>query len=268
MSHTFEPELDQPTPRRVAAREGCGYGCGLWFVRLFALPHTLAGPFLLYQAGRAVVLYLGVLFAGTEVEGTITKTAEHTGKKRTYYTADYMFTLGGVEHTAHTSLDEEDFATLHKGQAIRVRVWEAAPDDAQWPDVVGSHPLRGVGGACLAALFWNAFVGVIVYFFYVRPWRRRQLVRYGEPTPGVVRSVAVVHENKQLAYKIRYEYAVPAGQRSAGGRLPGSVKASKDSGAANVRVGDVLTVLYDPWRPRRSLLYRFADHKAVLPAAP
>jgi hypothetical protein len=26
--HAFEPELDQPTPRRIAAR-GWGYGCGL-----------------------------------------------------------------------------------------------------------------------------------------------------------------------------------------------------------------------------------------------
>jgi Protein of unknown function (DUF3592) len=261
--HTFEPELDQPTPRRVAAREGCAYGCGLWFVRLFALPHTLAGPFLLYQAGRAIVLYLGVLLAGTEVEGTITKTAEHTGKKGTSYTADYVYTLDGAEYTAQTSLDADEFATLRKGQAIPVRVWEVAPDDAHWAGVSGNHPLRGVGGACFGAGIWNGALAVFIYFFYVRPWRRRWLVRYGVPTPGVVRSVAVVHENKQLAYKVRYEYAVPAGHRTAGGRYTGSVKASKDSGAADVRVGDVLTVLYDPWRPWGSLLYRFADHKAV-----
>src|SRR4051794_10462245 len=97
----FEPELDQPTPRRVAAREGCGYGCGLWAVRLFCLPHTLIGPFLAYQAARAVVLYLGVMLGGTDVEGHLTRKAEHAGKKGRNYTADYVFVVGGVEYEGH-----------------------------------------------------------------------------------------------------------------------------------------------------------------------
>src|SRR5262245_58738012 len=71
LPHLFEPELVQPAPRRVRARDGCGLGCALWGGRVISLPHTLAGVFLLYQALRVTVIYFAVLLAGTDVEGHI-----------------------------------------------------------------------------------------------------------------------------------------------------------------------------------------------------
>ncbi|HKB04749.1 MAG TPA: DUF3592 domain-containing protein [Gemmataceae bacterium] len=262
--HTFEPELDQPTPRLVAAREGCAYGCGLWGVRLFCLPHTLIGPWLLYQAVRAVVLYLGVLHAGIDIEGTITHKDERTGKKGPYYWADYVFTVNGVEYAAQTPLEAHEYAALQKGQAIPVRVWVAAPQDGHWPGVSGSDPLGTVRGLCFAALFWNGMISFIVWKFYLVPWRRRRLVRYGIPTTGAVREVKVSQEKQGPAYRISYTYT-PGPSDLFTGQQSGSVRVSHPHSAADVKAGDVLTVLYDPRRPRRSLLYRFADHKAVIP---
>jgi hypothetical protein len=264
-AHTFEPELDQPTPRRIAAREGCAHGCGLWFVRLFCLPHTLAGPFLVYQAVRAIVLYLGVQYAGTDVEGAIVQKAEHSVKKGRYYTADYVFTVGGVEYTGHVQLNAETYAALREGQPIPVRVWESAPQAGHSWDGSEAGSLAGVKGLCFAALAWNAGLSVLVWFLYVRPWRQRQLVRYGQPTAGVVREVALSKNGKTPAYRIRYEYT-PGPSEIFGGRRSGSVKVSPLKLAADVKVGDVMTVLYDPRRPRRNVLYRFGDYKAVGPS--
>jgi uncharacterized protein DUF3592 len=260
--HAYEPELDQPTPRRVAAREGCAYGCGLWAVRLFCLPHTLVGPFLLYQAGRAAVLYFGVLLAGTEVDGTVAHKTAREGKKGPYYTVDYVFAVDGAEYPGQTQTDAETYAGLREGQPIRVRVWEAAPAGGHSWDGSEAGSLGGLAGICFGAVGWNAFLGVFIWFLYVRPWRRRQLVRYGVPAAGRVHAVKVSQEKGGPAYRVYYTFTAGPSELF-GGRRSGSVRVSPPKDASDVKAGDVLTVLYDPKRPRRSLLYRFAHHKAV-----
>ncbi|MBO0698013.1 MAG: DUF3592 domain-containing protein [Zavarzinella sp.] len=264
--HTFEPELDQPTPRRIAAREGCAYGCGLWGVRLFCLPHTLVGPFLAYQAVRAVVLSLGVMLAGVEVQGTVTRKTETQHRKGPYYSADYVFTVNNIQYSAQTVLDANEYASLQEGQAIRVRVWEAFPQNGHWPGLSGSPPYGSLGGLCFGALLWNGIVLFMVWKFYVHPWRQRQLVRYGVPTIGVVREVKVSQEKSGPAYRIRYDFT-PERSDLFDDPSSGSVRVSPPKSAADVKAGDMLTVLYDPRRPRRSVLYRFGDYKAVLTAA-
>jgi hypothetical protein len=258
--HTFEPELDQPTPRRVAARDGCTYGCGLWVGRLFLLPHTLAGLFILYQALRATVLYLGVLLAGTDVEGHITAKTEHPHRKGAYYTADYAFTVDGDAYAAQMPINADEYAALRVGQTIPVRAWDAAPHAAHWVDAAASSPLKPVGAAWFGALLWNGFMSVVVWFLYVVPWRRRQLVRYGVPTAGVVRAIVYCKDGKADARRIEYEYT-PGPSELFRDRLSGSVKITPQR-AAEVKVGNVLTVLYDPRRPKRSVLYKFSDYKA------
>jgi hypothetical protein len=258
--HAFEPELDQPTPRRLAARDGCGYGCGLWAVRLFLLPHTLAGLFLAYQAVRATVLYLGVLLAGTDVEGHITAKTEHQHRNGAYYTADYAFTVDGDACAAQMPITAQEYAALRVGQAVPVRVWDAAPHVPHWVDAAASSPLKPVGAVWFGALFWNGFMSVVVWFLYVHPWRQRQLVRYGVPTRGVVRAIAFCKDGKAAARRITYDYT-PGPSEVFGGPRSGSVKVTPAK-AAEVKVGNVLTVLYDPRRPHRSVLYRFSNYRA------
>jgi hypothetical protein len=259
--HAFEPELDQPFPRRVVARDGCTYGCGLWLGRLFMLPHTLAGLFILYLALRATVLYLGVLLAGTEIEGHITAKSERLGKKTTHYMADYAFAVNGDTYAAEMTVDVNEYAALREGQTIAVRAWEPSPHAAHWVRGFGGHPLAPVLAAWFGALFWNGFMGVITWFLYVAPWRKRRLVRYGVPTTGVVRAIAYCKDGKAEARRIEYEYT-PGPSEVFGGRRSASVKVTPAQ-AKEVKVGNVLTVLYDPRRPRRSVLYRFSDYKAL-----
>ena len=72
---TFEPELNCPTPRSLRYRGGFGAGCSTWFVRLFMLPHTLAGLFLLGTAMVSTGVYIDVWLFGADYDGQIVKKA-------------------------------------------------------------------------------------------------------------------------------------------------------------------------------------------------
>src|SRR5205823_13138418 len=111
-----------------------------------------------------------------------------------YYTVDYVFAVDGVEYAGQAQPDAESYAALQEGQPIRVQVWEAGPEGGHSWDGSEAGSLSTVGGLCFAALFWNGMISIIVWQFYLRPWRKRRLVRYGMPTAGVVREVKVSQE--------------------------------------------------------------------------
>jgi hypothetical protein len=264
MSATFEPELAQPTPRRIEAREGCALGCGLWAVRLFCMPHTLVGPFLVYQAAKATVLWVGLWLAGVAVEGRVVGKAEHPSRKGAYYTVEYAFNVDGIPYSGEWQPTAEEYAGIREGQPVALRVWEFSPEEGH--RVEGRGMSGGSAGALwVMALFWNGIIGFVVWKFYYLPYRQRQLVRYGVPTAGIVRDLSVPDMKRPESLHVKYEYAVPAGHRTAGGVFKGSNFGSWHPVDGKLKPGDLITVLYDPKGPRRSLAYRFCDYKAVLP---
>jgi Protein of unknown function (DUF3592) len=262
--HTLEPELASPPPRQVRARDGWSHGCGLWFIRLFCLPHTLAGVFLACVAVSAVLLNLGVLIVGTDVDGRIVKKSETVTKKGTHRTIDYTFTLNGHDYTARKDVGEEAYYGFAEGDAIRVRVLALAPQAGHWPAIPGLWPLGQVAITCVVAAIWNGILAVFVWHLYIRPWRQRRLVRYGQPVPGTVSDVKSAIPRRGPAYTVTYVYKLPFDPTTGDADRYAMGKATVEApqSAANVRPGDILTVLYDPRRPTRSLLYRFSDYKA------
>lgn len=265
-TRTIEPELDQPTPRRVRARGGLGTGCGLWFVRLFTLPHTITGVFLIGALAYQVAFYLLVLFAGTDVEGRVTKKTESKSKSgRTYHIA-YTFEVDGAEYGGRLNVDADSYAAAEEGQAVEVRVFDPTRHEGSWPRIAGDNRLSEVGGAAFAAVFWNGILSMFLWQVYVRPWREWRLIRHGTATLGRVREVSPCTIGKNGAgLRIRYEYGNEL--LDAAGLQTGTVRV-RQSEHPDVRAGDVLTVLYDLARPRRSLAYKFAAYRAVPPAGP
>ena len=262
---TFEPELDQPLPRQVATHGGCTYGCGIWFFRLFILPHTLVGLFLIFKAVASVVLSLGVLVAGTDVDGRIVRKIETKGKKdRVSYSAVYVYTVDQIEYEGTASLEADEYAAMREGQAITVKVYWPGVEGGHWPGFASYSPLEEVGGICFFALFWNGIVSIFVYMLYVLPWRLRQLVRWGQPTEGIVRDVQQHMQKGKKVIQVRYEYVVPPDGHSPGGVISGKASASGPKAEA-LHQGSLVTVLYDPRRPKRSLPYALSDFKAVAP---
>src|SRR5262245_47325859 len=260
---TIEPELNQSVPRRATPREGgCAYGCALWPIRLFILPHTLAGAYVIFMALSRIVLCLGVWLAGTDVDGRIVRKIETRGKKGPHYSAEYVYTFDRGEYTATVSMHADEWAATREGQTFNVRVLVPGPEGGHWPGVGNVSPLADVLGLCFIALFWNGILSVFLYHLYYRPWRHRWMVRRGHATQGIVREVQK-WQNKGTNVRIKYEYAVLPGEIF-GRVLTGSVTATGKE-AEVMKVGDVVTVLYSPRRPRRSLLYALAMFKALPP---
>jgi hypothetical protein len=260
VAHAFEPELDQTIPRRIAGRDGCAYGGLLWAGRVLFLPHTVIGLVFLYRAVVTSVLNLGVLVVGVPAAGHVTGKSEDTSRRGVvHYTVEYVFTLDGAVYSGQVFPDADGYAAVEVGQPVDVVAFRRAPADAHWPGLPGHSPSRDVLQAIGTALFWNGIVLATWWWLAVRPWRRRQLVRYGVPTAGRVREVTKTPGKTDMGY-LRYEYPVgPAGESRSR-----SVEVHLRD-VADLKAGDTLTVLYDPARPRRSLVYRLSPYQAVPP---
>jgi hypothetical protein len=262
-THAVEPELSAPTPRRVRYRDGFAAGCAVWFVRLFVLPHTIIGVGILGTALWATGVYVGVLAAGTDYQGAVVKKEERPASKgRTYRYVHYEYMVGGQLHTGQVTMSGADYEQVAVGDRFAVRALESAPETDPWVRLPGQTPVADVGGKWLMALFWNGVVSVFVWAVYVHPWRVRRLVRWGQPTEGIVRAVTVSINKNTKSYHVTYEYAAP-GDDLLGPTLYTRKMTSTQKAAAATKVGDLVTVLYDPDRPKRSVIYRLTDYRAV-----
>src|SRR5262245_32613943 len=94
--HVFEPELNSPIPRRVGYRDGVATGCGIWFIRLFILPHTIGGIGFLCLAIGSTGLFLAVGLFGTTYEGRIVKKDDTRAVKGTkHWYVQYTYDVDG-----------------------------------------------------------------------------------------------------------------------------------------------------------------------------
>jgi hypothetical protein len=259
--HTIEPELTGPTPRPVRYRDGWATGCGLWFVRLFILPHTIAGVVVLATAIGSTGVYLGVWLFGTEYQGQVAKKSEQRGSKgRLNYNVEYVYMANGLLYIGRVSVNADEYQQVAEGDRFMVRALESAPHSDPWARLPGQAPLRDVGGKWFMALFWNCILSVFLWFLYVQPWQIRRLVRWGQATEGIVRSMSVVSGKGGKTYDLTYDYAAP-GEEILGPTVYTRKMSSTRREAAAVIPGDLVTVLYDPDKPWRSVIYRLSDYR-------
>jgi hypothetical protein len=120
-------------------------------------------------------------------------------------------------------------------------------------------------GSWAIALFWNGILSVFLWTLYVRPWRGRMLVRNGTPVVGIVRSWAPQPGKGGPAYRLTYEYAAAD---SSGLAEPRSGKmTTRRKEAADYLPGRLVTIVYDPRKPARSVIYELADYRVAGPRA-
>lgn len=261
--HELEPELRQPPPRPVQRRGGLAVGCGLWMLRLFILPHTIVGVVMLVLAVAQTLLWAAIALFGTELQARVEKTTSHRAKSSMTYRLHYSYTIDGVEHTYEVDINQAEHAALKKGQPLTVRHYPGVPHYGHWPQVESHSPLVQVFFFWGFALFWNGVLSIFLWMAWIVPWQQWRIVRYGEATTGIIREVTKTHGKSGMSYKFRYEFACLPSD-SAEGVVSGTVSSSQ-AAAASLNVGDLVTVLYDPRRPKRNLLYAVADFE-VKPA--
>jgi hypothetical protein len=257
----IDSELATTPPRVVHHRDGWGAGCALWGIRLFILPHMLVGLWLLGTALSTTVHYVRVLAVGVECEGhVVKKTAEKGSKGHIYYWVDYAYPVDGVEHVGRVRVDEDVYNGLNAGDPVPVRTLESDPEKSPWPRIGTQSAPMDVLAAWGIALFWNGVMSGGIWFLYVRPWRARRLIRYGEPTVGMIRSWAPQPTKGGTAYKLTYDYTAPD---ASGLLMPRTAKmTTQRKEAACYLPGWPVTVVYDPEKPWRSVVYALGDYRA------
>ena len=229
-----------PPPRMV--RRKFGTGCGVWFLRLFILPHTIVGGFLLLT----VPTRLYVHYLGTAVNATIDAVEPRTSRKGgDYYLVTYHYLLNGRRYDGSESRTVRPVV----GETFAGRAAAFAGHDVFRPARFSAPsdllPLLG------AAIFWNGVVSVFLYIAWVVPFRDRWLARHGEATLGAITGKEM-HRGKGTTYSVSYEFEVD-GQDYRG-------KGKVDFAAYDLtREGMPVTVLFDPSRPKRSLPYELSD---------
>ena len=176
----------------TSPRQAAPGGCTLWFMRLFILPHTIAGVCL---AGNAL-LTAAWLLAGDNVTGHITQGWTSVSRKgTTSYHVEYTYKSFLTEHHEKGTVSRFIYdqlpgsikgpgplpksASMRETFPITVRVFAFGPlrHAAPVPPVGASMASQFIG-ALFMAVFWNAILSVFVYLFWIQPIRmRRQLWR-------------------------------------------------------------------------------------------
>jgi hypothetical protein len=238
------PAAIPPPPREV--RRKMGTGCEVGCVRLFILPHTVAGIVLVLL----VAMRSYVILVGTPTQATVDRAEYRSSRKgRGHYYVWFHYQLNGRR------IDSSDpwpssAPTPHAGDQFAGRA-AAFPGNTMFLRASQQSLAADVLPIAIFAVFWNAFIAVFVYAAWVRPIQTRWLVMYGEAAPGVVTSWVRSRGRNQSMSTVGYSFTTPDGVERSGKYWT----RRRDALAA----GERITVLYNPKRPRQNLPYEVSD---------
>ncbi len=246
--------LPEP-PRSVRG----GGGCGLWFLRLFILPHTLVG---IGVIGLALASAILALF-GTDTTATVTKAYTSTSSKGSVsYHLEYVYQAGGRDHTKSQSVSRATYDAIRPPgelegtpSSIRVRYLRLG----SWSDQVlleNGGAWRRMGGLLFFALFWNGILSVFLYLAWVKPIRQRLLVKYGDVTAGTILS-SRKRQGKSISYYVTFRFRNP----ETGADLEREVDIQGEAHYQSAVEGRKVTVIYSPRNPKRALIYELSPYQ-------
>jgi hypothetical protein len=249
------PPLHLPSPPRAVHGGG---GCALWFIRLFIMPHVLAG---IVIAGQCVLAILTAAF-GTDLMATVTKASTHQGSKGgTTYNLKYRYEVAGRQFTNSDSVGYTTYAAVAatgelEGEAgrVRVRCLQLGPY-VHHLLIEGRSAWGTTGGLLVFALFWNAIVSVFVTLVWIMPIRRRLLVKNGETTAGTIVSTRT-RQGKGTSYYAKFRFRDPR----TGGEIERETDAISYEQYQAATSDRPVTVIYSPRNPKRALAYEFCAY--------
>ena len=267
--HTIEPELQRAAPRALK-RRGL-LGAELIFVRLFIVPHTFIGLALLLVALASTAVFL----VGSNAPAQVTARNISRGKN-TSYRLQFVYREAGALHRDSQDVSASDYDATPIGAAVQVRRLTPLPN-AQLVMPSGNrypNPLPSWG----FALFWNGIVSAFLYMAWVAPWQRKKLVAQGAATEGQITGKEI-ERGRNTSYVLRYRYAPREYSQNssdpfstlAPNALTRAPATPPLSGTMNVakadyeaaHEGDFVTIIYDQDKPKRSLIYRYAEFQCV-----
>lgn len=241
-------------PRRAAVRgetRGCGariFGCFLGGFMLFMFA---IGLMLSFWAGFALL----ILPFGVEAPGTVTRhemtvsSGRRTGT--TSYFLHFRFAWNGGDYRGEWPVGEKIYFKLRDGDAVKVRCFPLAPSIRPMIEE-GFSPWFHVWALGPLGLLMLGVSGLIIPAF-LTPRSGKKLVKRGRATPGIVTRREWPEGGGNGEFWVLY--------RAEGQTLEWKQRLEKGR-LATVSLGDVFTVLSDPKKPKRALVYRFCDFRA------
>lgn len=250
-------------PRRVRPINRTG-GCAVLFIRLFMLPHTLIGLALIVAA---VFFPAWVLF-GTNHHAQVLTAVRKLDDSRAYE-VNCAYTVNGQERRETHYLNEKEFIRI--GGASTTQPAEGV-EQPRYGQIlirsIGTPPLfhaaaidpaeslwAGYIGLLLFALLWNGLLSFFLGMLYVRPWRLRQLYRWGEATVGVITRLPAEGKEREDPY-VEYDFAVDATRVAHDKIIP-----SLGINALPLAVGQRVTVLCVSGKHPRSIVYELGPFR-------
>lgn len=178
------------------SRAGSGAGCAIWAVRIFILPHTIAGIFLIGQA----LLTFGWFAGGANISGRVVRAWAEPHRKGTSYLITFEYDAGGrtercenegISQTAYDRLPgwirgrraEAEADPNQKTAAISLRLFKIGRFTKVNPlPPYGAPPGAELGTMIFMAVFWNGILSVFLYNFWIKPSRLSRPGRFPSRT--------------------------------------------------------------------------------------
>lgn len=252
---TFEPELNQPTPRRVRLRAPIAMSV---FRMATIVPGLLA--FLFVESASGTTLeFLSHLVFGRTVEGKVVAKAIVPGDKRDAHFVDYNYEVDDKNYTGRVQVSNDKYAAINVGDPIPLQTISCSPESSRTRMGVGFEFLVVVVTWALAAVPCLIFAAFFRRLYFV-PWTQRRLLRFGVVTSAVVANIESGEGKGGNSIWIHYEFETMHNGKSL--ITKGSVVVW-DSEVKTMQVGDQLTVIFDQRVPDRSVPYPFAEYAAV-----
>lgn len=248
------PTLPSP-PRRV--RGLLAGGEGGWFVRIFTLPHVLIG---IGATGFWIFLVLAILF-GTDVPGVVTGTkTSYSRKGGTSYLAQYEYEVDGSKMKGSDGVPFADYQQFNREKdskpSVQIQYFALGPWHHARLRIAGGF-WREIGFMTLWVAFWDSIVGFFFYMIWIKPILVRQLYKHGMEAAGVITSKRVrTHSRGSNSYYISYRFDDPR----SGNPINSEIQVYNHKKWNVASVGESVTVLYAPGKPKQSTLYEYGGY--------
>jgi hypothetical protein len=235
-------ELDRPLPRPVRLTVTGIFYCVMALASIvFGVVMTaqLCTPELRRQAENDS-LTRRLTAEGRETEATVTRLWSALGRDR----VNYDYTVDGRGYHSGSYIASQHWQQLQVGSPLAIRYLPSDPTKT-CPETDPPNSGNNWSFILLAISLVLVFPLLFAVTFSSFVWPRFRLLARGKPARGVVTRCKEGSRRRMSGYFLYYDFPLPYGGLCRG----------KDFSGQPVAEGSIVTVLYDPNKPRRNALY-------------
>ncbi len=214
--------------------------------------HLLAGPAII----AAELFSATVLLTGTTVSGTISDlriTTDSEGTKN--YEVKYDYNFNNQLYHASGNTDRFKYLELKIGGPVTAKLLPPLPNIGQQL-IDGNAPWPSICFMFGFGVMWSVLMLLPFNLVYIAPYRRNNVMKTGKVCLGTITDKSVSGEDSSN-YAISFQYEPSPGQYR-------TDKREVTQAQFNIaKIGETVSVLYDPEHLSHSLMYRYSDYEVL-----